>query len=90
MNITDQKPRIATAKHCSAPWGGRKNGERFRCYLCGQKFRVGDRFRWVYAGHRGLTNLLVCEACDGTNEEVLAKWADANIEAETRFWWIRR
>ena len=69
MSFTDQKPRYATEEECNASWNHRKNGARFRCYLCGHRFVVGDYWRWVYMGDvgRGFTNFLTCEKCDGPN-----------------------
>ena len=88
MPFTDQKPRIATAEECQAPWSGGKLGKYFRCYLCGHKFAVGDRWRWVYAISIHLPNFSVCEGCDGP--DVLARWKAANEELEQRFWWAIR
>ncbi len=85
-SFTDQQPRVATEEDVKACWGMGKPGERFRCYLCGYKFQVGDRWRWVYAGSAGLTNFLVCAACDG--DDVLERWRAANEEARQRFWWL--
>ncbi len=86
MSFTDQKPHIATEVQCKMRWGGAKPGERFRCYLCGVKFKVGDIFRWVFCGDIHLTNFLTCESCDGSN--VKDKWKAANTEAAMRFWWV--
>ena len=83
MSFTDQKVRVATEKHVTAKWGGAPNGERFRCYLCGHKFTVGDEWRWVFTKKYG--NLMVCKKCDGS--DVLDRWYAANEELETRFWW---
>lgn len=66
MSFTDQKPRIATEADCNASWSFVKNGQRFRCYLCGHRFVVGDYWRWVYMGSEGgYTNILTCKKCDG-------------------------
>jgi transcription elongation factor Elf1 len=88
MSFTDQVRRIATLAECNATWSGEKYGKRFRCYLCGHKFVVGDGWRFVLATHlnKGLTNFLVCDNCDG--KDVLEKWEKANKEAKTRFWWL--
>jgi hypothetical protein len=85
MTFTDQKQRTATEKDCAALWGGEPNGERFRCYLCGRKFIIGDKWRWVYSGE--FINFLVCDVCDGP--DVRNRWRDINEEASRRFWWIR-
>ena len=84
MSFIDQKFRKATKEHIIAPWGGIRNGKRFRCYLCGHKFQVGDKWRWVIAKKYG--NLMICEDCDGS--DVLERWYKANEELRTRFWWF--
>jgi hypothetical protein len=71
-SFTDQKQRDVTQHDLDARWGGSGPGERFKCYLCAHKFVLGDKWRWVYGESNG--NLIVCGACDGTNEEVVAKW----------------
>jgi len=86
MSFTDSKFRIATEEQVNAELGGFVRGARFRCYLCGHKFVVGDYWRWVHATHKGLTNFLVCQSCDC--DDVLEKWIKANEELEKRFWWI--
>lgn len=83
-SFTDQKPRIATQKDCESKWGLSSNNDRFRCYLCGYKFVVGDYWRWQYSAH--LINFLVCENCDGP--DVLEKWNDHHkqfLKAKDRF-----
>lgn len=90
-NFTDQKPRIVTEKDIKAPWRGCKNGECFRCYLCGHKFEIGDIWRWVSISSKkypGCTNFLVCENCDG--DDVKERWKNQNEEAKNRFWWFRQ
>lgn len=72
MSFTDQKQRIATEKECNN-WGGNtESAKRFRCYLCGHKFIVGDKWRWIYSASKGLYNFIVCEKCDGP--DVLDRW----------------
>jgi len=83
--FTDQKPRIATEEETKASWGGEKNGKKFRCYLCGYQFKVGDQWRFVFATHTGFINFKVCKDCDG--DDVLIRWIAANEELKTRFWW---
>lgn len=86
MSFTDQKPRVATEKDCKAPWQGYNNGKYFRCYLCGHKFKVGDYWRWVFAGPmKGLCNFLVCEECDC--DDVADKWEAQNKEFDSEKWW---
>jgi hypothetical protein len=97
MSFTDQKRRIAVESDLKARWGGHPAGERFRCYMCGHKFRLGDGWRWVYAGGRtfevegkksGLYNFMVCDSCDG--DDVLDRWVKMNEEYHTKFWWAIR
>jgi hypothetical protein len=86
MSFTDQKRQIATEKDCKVDWGGHKNNNGFRCYLCGTKFAVGDGYRYVYTGGAsfedtagkkfGVMNFLTCDACDGPN--VIAAWVERN------------
>jgi len=83
-SFTDQKPRYATEKEINFNWGDAPKGKKFRCYLCGYRFKVGDYWRWVYS-HRFI-NFLVCEKCDG--EDVVERWISANEEAKERFWWL--
>lgn len=79
-------PQVATDKDLATKWSGGKPGERFRCYLCGHKFEVGDAWRFVYAnGTPGtMGNFMVCKPCD---VEPLAKMVAAVEELKSRFWW---
>ena len=90
MSFTDQKPRIATEEETRQPWSGGKNGKYFRCYLCGHKFIPGDQYRFVFGKNTG--NLMVCQPCDGTNEEVQDKWDKLHKEfselAVGKFWYF--
>jgi hypothetical protein len=90
MSFTNGKPWIATEKDCDAPWGGSPHGKRFRCYLCGCKFKPGDRVRWQYTNDvpEAGGNPLVCEKCDGTKEEIVAKMKAMREEARGRMWWF--
>lgn len=76
MSFTDGKPRYATKRELGANWSGGKPGEFFRCSLCGYKFQLDDYWRWQYtndvSGAGG--NPMVCEKCDGTKEEIVAKY----------------
>lgn len=88
MSFTDGKQRIATEKDLNTLWGGRVNG--FRCMMCGYKFKVGDKWRWVYTNdmYGSSGNPIVCERCDGTDKEVRRRWQRKWEEARTRFWWF--
>ena len=84
MSFTDQKPRVATIDDTQAAWSGYQNGERFRCYLCGHKFIVGDQWRFVFGD--GYINFLVCEKCDCADVQQI--WKDRNEELRNKFWWF--
>ncbi len=90
MSFTNGKPWIATEKDCNANWSCAKNGERFRCYLCGYRFKPGDQVRWQHTndtpGASG--NPLVCTSCDGTKEEIVAKMKAMYEESTGRMWWF--
>ena len=90
--FTNQRPFVVTEKDCQKPWSGGKNGIYFRCYLCGHKFAPGDTARWQYTNDvRGAGgNPFVCVSCDGTKEEVIAKWLAMHREADGRMWWFCR
>ncbi len=95
MSFTDQKPFTVTKEILNYKWGGRSNGKHFKCYMCGHKFKIGDIVRWVYTndmkGAGG--NPLVCEKCDGSNEDVRQKWEAMCMEYNSfkkRFWWFFR
>lgn len=87
-HFTDGKQRIATMADVQAPWNGEPDGKRFRCYLCGKRFAVGDAWRWVYAHAVGTLNFLVCCDCDGP--DVLERWVAHVQEGKRRFWWMMR
>lgn len=91
--FTNGKPHIATADDLTRPWGGARDGSRFRCYLCGHRFGVGDVYRWVFTNSiKGAAsgNPFTCEACDGP--DVIARWT-AHCEEFARdkgdkWWWL--
>ena len=78
MSFTDQKQRIVTEQDLTAPWSGHTDGSRFYCKLCGRSFKLGDKWRWVYAGERQLVNFFVGECCD--DEYALDRWAALHSE----------
>lgn len=89
MSFTDGKPFIVTDADCHKRWGGGRDGKFFRCYLCGHKFVEGDVVRWQYTNDTDAGgNPMVCEKCDGTREEILAKWEAMHAEANGRMWWF--
>jgi hypothetical protein len=90
MSFTDQKPFRATREQLLTNWSGGARGKYFRCHLCGHKFKEGDYVRWQYLGDQGFTNLLVCEECDGSKEDIVAKWAAMHEEATGKMWWFCR
>jgi len=88
MSWTDGKPFTATEKHCNLPWSGSKTN--FRCFNCGHKFKPGDTVRWQFTNDiRGAGgNPMVCEECDGTKEEIVAKIKEGKEQVK-RLWWFR-
>jgi len=86
MSFTDQKPRVVTEKHYPGNYGGYKDGRNFRCYMCGHYFKIGDIFRRVCPGNKGVTSLLVCEKCDGP--DIIDRWVKRVNELKTKYWWL--
>lgn len=89
--FTTGKPFVATAEDCNGNWACKPNGERFRCGLCGYRFKPGDVVRWQYTnnipGAGG--NPLVCEKCDGP--DVVKRWKALCDEWNSdKFWHFRR
>ena len=85
--LLDGKRRVATEEHCKAPWSG--SSSKFRCHLCGHRFKVGDGWRFVMMSGN-LLNFLVCDDCD--DPHVADVWRERNEElkrARERFWWAR-
>lgn len=83
---------VATERNLAAPWSGGKPGLRFRCGLCGHRFKLGDSWRAVYAGAVRMGNFLVCGDChdkaDGADAALIAIRAGMEHEAVRRFWWL--
>ena len=91
-SFTNQEARIATEKDCKASWSGQPNGRRFRCGLCGYKFKPGDYYRWQYTNDMpgAWGNPLVCKACDKGPEGVRKAWKKLHNEyKQDKFWWFR-
>lgn len=92
MPFTDGKPFTVLKEDLKRPWSGGRNGEHFRCYLCGYRFKERDTVRWQFTndvpGAAG--NPLVCQNCDGTKEEIVAKWKQMISDAKERMWWFTR
>lgn len=89
MSFTDQKPRIAAEEDTKAQWSGGKQGEYFRCKLCGHRFQVGDYWRWVFV--KGYVNLIVCQKCD--TPDATEHWIQACrdwklMKEHSPFWWF--
>lgn len=90
MSFTDQKQRIATEQECNAKWGCDEASKRFRCYLCGYKFKIDDCWRWIYDNNAdGMGNFMACVKCDGPNDDVIARWRKHAELGERLFWWMR-
>ena len=86
---TTQQPQIATEHDCQTKWNCGKPGERFRCYLCGVKFKPGDYWRFVVSPGPGAPNFMTCQTCDGPDAgaKVLAMLAEQKAIQE-RLWWL--
>lgn len=86
--FTNGEPWTATERDCNAPWSGGRNGSRFRCTLCGYRFKPGDMVRWQYTndvqGAGG--NPLVCTDCDGSKEEIVKEMKARYAEVDGRMW----
>jgi len=89
MSFVDGKPRIATEEDLKRRWSG--DPKNFRCYLCGHKFQVGDRWRFLYMNSddtTGAFNALICGACDGP--DVIARWKSQYARIRQIAWWAFR
>ena len=87
MSFTDQKPKTVTKKQYPGNWGGYKDGRKFRCYMCGHYFKIGDIFRWVLE-IKNVVNILVCADCDGP--DIIDRWEKRLEEYNAlreKFWW---
>ena len=80
MSFTDQKPRLVTKEDLTAPWSGYRDGSHFYCHICGHSFIEGDTWRWIFAGGKGMHNLMVCGNCD--SDSVLDRWEELYNEWE--------
>jgi len=99
-NFTDQMPHVVSAEDLTRPWGGKRDGSLFRCYLCGHTFEEGDTYRWVCSnGTPGAGgNPMVCAACDARcdhrNEKVIEAWRVKHDEwkrmKRAEWWWFVR
>ena len=94
--FTDQKTFIVTEDHMKTKWGGREASIKFRCGLCGDRFKVGDKVRWQYTndipGAGG--NPFICEHCDTGPDDVRRRWKERYQEYrrflnDERFWKMR-
>lgn len=89
MSWIDQTPQIATEEHLRLQWSGGAPGERFRCYLCGHKFVVGDTWRFVFDNGRGGSgNFLVCDMCDAP--DIVHRWKLHCEAGRRKYWWMIR
>jgi len=87
MSFTDQKLRVATEQECNANWNGHGKGKAFRCHLCGYKFIIGDKWRWLFG--KGITNFMICEKCNvGTDDEIRARMKAVIDESKIKLWWL--
>ena len=96
--IASEKPFVVSEGHVNVRWGGYPTTSpqsRFRCFLCGHAFTIGDTARVVLCSMPpgrsiGLAcgNQFVCGACDG--EDVLHRIKAHEDEGRKRFWWMGR
>jgi hypothetical protein len=87
--LTDGKLRVATEQNCQAAWGGTPGGERFRCYLCGHRFKPGDKWRFVYLNSTpgyNLGNALACEKCDCP--DIVERFIELGKMLRRCAWWL--
>ena len=82
-NFLDGKRWVVSREEAAYSWSGKKDGSRFRCFLCGHHFKEGDTCRFVFM--KGMVNFLVCPACDG--EDVKERALAHVDEAKQRFWY---
>lgn len=90
VDFTNQKPFVVTERDMKFPWGGYRDGRRFRCGLCGHRFAKGDTARWVYLGGSGLLNAFVCQGCDGSNESIINRLKEIRSEFHSDKFWLFR
>lgn len=88
-----EKPFVVSEGHVAVRWGGHPTSShqtRFRCFLCGHRFAVGDKVRLVRGSLLGLAgdNPFVCSTCDG--EDIIERCRAHQDEGKRRFWWMGR
>jgi hypothetical protein len=87
MSFVDQKQHTATDTDVHGNWVGGIDGKYFRCYLCGHKFKVGDKYRWIMSNRQGMGNILVCDSCDtGWNTGIIDKWEQMHKDMVNKYW----
>lgn len=92
--FTNQKRFVCDDEDCRMTWNGAAQGERFRCFLCGHRFRAGDGVRWISTSTKSpdyafpIKNILVCDTCD--TPDVIDRWI-ARVQAfySDEFWALR-
>ena len=89
MSWTNQKPFEVTQDHIDARWSGHKRiykdyHQKFRCRLCGHKFKVGDTARFVLG--KKISNFFVCPDCDG--EDVLDRAIAHYEKSKEEYWYL--
>jgi len=83
------KPFKCTAEHLTLRWGCGGRGEKFRCALCGYKFKIGDTLRWQFTNDvRGAGgNPFVCQSCDTGKESIVAEILKRRAIINSDQWW---
>ncbi len=78
--------QIATQEHLDMQWGVRPKGKGFRCYLCGHKFKLGDKWRFdIPKGRARCPNFFVCTDCDG--DDVIDRFEAHVKNLYEAYWW---
>lgn len=88
-----EKPFVVSEGHVAVRWGGYPTSSprnRFRCFLCGHCFTVGDTARLMRGTLLGIArdNCFVCSTCDG--DDIIERCKAHQDEGRRRFWWMGR
>lgn len=93
-NFLRGEPQVANESDIKGCWMGGKNGEHFRCNLCGYKFVLGDYWRCVYTNDQkdGTVggNPIVCKTCDSGNDGVRKAWTNLYRDFMSERFWVFR
>lgn len=92
MDLFSEELQIITEKDFNI-W--KRYSYRFRCYFCGHKFKIGEKFRAIFTNDTDAPgNPLTCETCNNSTPLMRTWWRCLSIEAkelkEGRLWWFFR